>query len=67
LEIFVGGKMGKNPRFADRLPGTIEESELELTIEAVLAWYAAHGNAGERFGSVLDRRGIATMLGELEM
>jgi dissimilatory sulfite reductase (desulfoviridin) alpha/beta subunit len=66
LEIFIGGKMGKNPRFADRLPGRIAESELDSTIEAVLAWYVASGNAGERLGSVVDRRGVAALLGELK-
>ncbi len=57
--VFVGGKMGKNPRLADQLPFTIAtESELLLIIEATLAWYAANGKDGERFGSTIYRRGI---------
>jgi dissimilatory sulfite reductase (desulfoviridin) alpha/beta subunit len=67
LEVFVGGKMGKAPRFADRLPGTIAtESQLLSTVVAVLDWYAANGNPGERFGSVIDRRGMAAFLAEFE-
>jgi dissimilatory sulfite reductase (desulfoviridin) alpha/beta subunit len=66
FDVFVGGKMGKSPRFADRLPGTIgSDAELEATIEAVLRWFSAHGSLGERLGSTLDRLGTAQFLAEL--
>jgi dissimilatory sulfite reductase (desulfoviridin) alpha/beta subunit len=56
FQVFVGGKMGKSPRFADQLPGTLEtESQLESAIETVLAWFIAQANPSERLGSALDR------------
>jgi dissimilatory sulfite reductase (desulfoviridin) alpha/beta subunit len=61
--VFVGGKMGKNPRLADQLPFVIAaESQLMLLAEVILHWYAANGNDGERFGSAIDRLGIARLV-----
>jgi dissimilatory sulfite reductase (desulfoviridin) alpha/beta subunit len=57
--VFVGGKMGKNPRLADQLPFEISSQEHLLSlIEATLNWYIANGADGERFGSTIDRLGI---------
>lgn len=66
FEVFVGGKMGKSPRLADRLPGTItSDAQLETMIEAILRWFSAHGSLGERLGSTLDRLGTTQFLAEL--
>jgi dissimilatory sulfite reductase (desulfoviridin) alpha/beta subunit len=57
--VFVGGKMGKRPRLADRLPMVVEdEAELLALVDAVLDWYTTHGAEGERFGETLDRLGL---------
>ncbi len=65
--VFVGGKMGKQPRPADRLPLEIaEEEHLLRIVRAVLDWYAVEGEPGERFGATIDRLGLARLLQSLE-
>lgn len=66
-KVFVGGKMGNEPRFADVLPFkvTSEDTLLDI-ISATLAWYAANGNTKERFGATIDRVGLPELLNHLE-
>jgi dissimilatory sulfite reductase (desulfoviridin) alpha/beta subunit len=68
--IFVGGKMGKHPRWADLLPIQIQdEDHLFKIVERVIEWYAAEGKPGERFGATIDRVGMERLvqsLSELE-
>jgi dissimilatory sulfite reductase (desulfoviridin) alpha/beta subunit len=65
--VFLGGKMGKNPRLADQVPWSIAtESQLLAFIDAILYWYVRNGNLGERFGSTIERRGAARSLAEIE-
>lgn len=60
--VFVGGKMGKRPRLADRLPRDVNgEENLLRTVERTIDWYAQNGERGERFGSTLDRIGLASL------
>jgi dissimilatory sulfite reductase (desulfoviridin) alpha/beta subunit len=57
--VFVGGKMGKSPRFADQLPAVVSgDTQLFSIIEIVLDWFQANGQAAERLGSVLERLGV---------
>ncbi|MGA2061093.1 MAG: hypothetical protein ABSG67_11475 [Thermoguttaceae bacterium] len=57
--VFVGGKMGKHPRWADILPIQIQDEEhLFKVVEGVIDWYAAEGRPGERFGATIDRVGM---------
>jgi len=57
--LFVGGKMGKRPRFGDRLPITAkDEQEILELIDKTIEWYAKCGEKGERFGETLDRVGV---------
>ncbi|NQT20551.1 MAG: 4Fe-4S dicluster domain-containing protein [Planctomycetes bacterium] len=57
--LFVGGKMGKRPRFGDRLSIQIsDEDHLLRLLDEVIEWYAANGNKGERFGETIDRVGL---------
>lgn len=61
--IFVGGKMGKHPRWADILPIEIrDENHLFQVVEAVIDWYATEGKPGERFGSTIDRLGLERLV-----
>jgi dissimilatory sulfite reductase (desulfoviridin) alpha/beta subunit len=67
LEVFVGGKMGKSPHLADRLPWTVaSETQLEATIEAILAWFVAHGKFGERFATALEKHGKEQLFAEIQ-
>lgn len=66
--VYVGGKMGKSPRFADRLLQTIEtEADLISTLETILQWYVAHGEERERFGSAIERQGSTSLLAEFKV
>jgi dissimilatory sulfite reductase (desulfoviridin) alpha/beta subunit len=66
--VFVGGKMGKNPRLANQLPFNIATESLLLSIlEATLNWYIANGRDKERFGSTLDRLGIDRFVADIEL
>ena len=57
--LFVGGKMGKQPRWADLLPLKIaDEDRLFRVADAVIDWFAAEGQPGERFASTIDRVGL---------
>ncbi|MGI5817111.1 MAG: 4Fe-4S binding protein [Armatimonadota bacterium] len=64
---FVGGKMGNEPRLADRLPFRITEQEQLLdVIGATLRWYAANGTTKERFGGTIDRVGLTELIDHIE-
>jgi dissimilatory sulfite reductase (desulfoviridin) alpha/beta subunit len=64
--VFVGGKMGKQPRWADRLPLDIrDEAELLAVVESVIDWFAAEGQLGERFGTTIDRVGLDALIEHL--
>jgi dissimilatory sulfite reductase (desulfoviridin) alpha/beta subunit len=60
--VLVGGKMGKQPRWADVLPLDIpDEAALFRVVQAAIDWFAANGNPGERFGSAIDRLGLESL------
>jgi dissimilatory sulfite reductase (desulfoviridin) alpha/beta subunit len=64
--VFVGGKMGKRPRWADPLPLEIAgEEQLLQVVEAVIDWFAAVGTLGERFGATIDRVGLDKLVEHL--
>ncbi len=61
--VFVGGKVGKQPRWGDRLPMTVpDEATLFQVIDAVLDFYVAYGHERERFGMTIDRAGLDRLL-----
>jgi len=65
--VFVGGKMGKKPRFANQLPFIIEdEDELFRVFEKTMDFFTEHGLTRERFGSTLDRVGYDKLLSYLK-
>lgn len=55
---FIGGTMGKKPRFATRYSKLIEDkTELMKLIEQAVQFYRKHGRKKERFGHLIDRFG----------
>ena len=66
LVVFVGGKMGKQPRLADPLPLEIgDEAHLLRIVEAAIDWFAAEGQPAERFGATIDRVGLDSLVRHL--
>jgi dissimilatory sulfite reductase (desulfoviridin) alpha/beta subunit len=64
--VFVGGKMGKQPRWADAIPLDIgDEERLFTVVEAVIDWFAAEGRPGERFGATIERVGLNALVDRL--
>ncbi len=64
--VFVGGKMGSEPRLADRLPFEVgDESILLNVITATLRWYTENGTEKERFGTTIDRVGLDNLIESL--
>ncbi len=64
--LFIGGTMGKIPRFATILK-RIEENEenLYLLIEKAFTCYRTHGRKKERFGHMIDRIGVEKVREEI--
>jgi anaerobic sulfite reductase subunit C len=57
--LYIGGTMGKIPRFATLLKKLVEsEEELYLLVESAFAFYKDNGYKKERFGHMIDRIGI---------
>ncbi len=57
--LFIGGTMGKIPRFATVLKKLVEsEEELYDLIQKALTCHRKHGQKKERFGHMIDRIGI---------
>jgi dissimilatory sulfite reductase (desulfoviridin) alpha/beta subunit len=64
--VFVGGKMGKQPRWADILPLDVaSEERLFEVAESIIDWFAAEGTAGERLGATIDRVGLDRLVQHL--
>ena len=63
---FIGGTMGKIPRFATVLKKLVEsEDELYELIGKTLTCYRTHGRKKERFGHMIDRIGIEKVRDEI--
>ena len=63
---YIGGTMGKTPRFATILKKVVErEEELYELADKALACYRKHGRKKERFGHMIDRIGIDTVNAEI--
>ncbi|MDA8187072.1 MAG: 4Fe-4S dicluster domain-containing protein [Dehalococcoidales bacterium] len=56
--VYVGGKHGRFPRWADRVADFVSDEETFELIERVVQWYREHGKRGERIGYTIDRLGL---------
>ncbi|MFP4545519.1 MAG: 4Fe-4S binding protein [Methanomassiliicoccales archaeon] len=56
--VFVGGKVGRKPRAATRILETVDEERALSLLDSSLEYYRRHGEEGERFGDLLDRKGM---------
>lgn len=66
LAVFVGGRVGKRPRWADRLPMLVKDDETLVRVaNAVMDWYSANGVARERLAATIERVGLASLQASL--
>lgn len=56
--VFVGGKHGRFPRWANRVADFVSDAETFELIERISAWYQKNGKRGERLGTTIDRLGM---------
>ncbi|NTU45379.1 MAG: 4Fe-4S binding protein [Chlorobiaceae bacterium] len=64
--LYIGGTMGRVPRFASVLKKMVEsEEELYLLIDKSIALYREKGRKKERFGHMIDRIGLEAVKEEL--
>ncbi|MBF8266424.1 MAG: sulfite reductase [Dehalococcoidia bacterium] len=56
--VYVGGKHGRFPRWADRVADFVSDEDTYELIEKCVAWYNLNGKRGERFGTAIDRLGM---------
>ncbi|MCX9082849.1 MAG: 4Fe-4S binding protein [Candidatus Methanoperedens sp.] len=55
LKIFIGGKVGRNPRHGREFIEVNTAQETVAVFRKIIEWSKHHTNIGERFGSCLDR------------
>jgi anaerobic sulfite reductase subunit C len=64
--LWVGGTMGKTPRLGTRVDGLIGSSaELYALVDRAIAYYRENGRRKERFGQMIDRIGLETVMGAI--
>jgi dissimilatory sulfite reductase (desulfoviridin) alpha/beta subunit len=64
--LWIGGTMGKTPRLATRIDMLIEsEAELFARVDRAFGYYREHGRPKERFGHMIDRIGLETVMQEI--
>ncbi|NTU59375.1 MAG: 4Fe-4S binding protein [Chlorobiaceae bacterium] len=64
--VFIGGTMGKVPRFASILKRIVEtEEEVYELVDRAIASYRKHGLKKERFGHTIDRIGLENIMEEI--
>jgi anaerobic sulfite reductase subunit C len=65
-QIWIGGAMGRQPRFASKIPGmSASKDEALALIEKILSYYAKTARRMERMGALLDRVGLETALWDI--
>ncbi len=63
--ILVGGKLGRRPRLGRELPGIFDLDNTLSIVKNCLDLYVAENVNGERFGSILERKGLYALLEEI--
>ncbi|NTV26610.1 MAG: 4Fe-4S binding protein [Chlorobiaceae bacterium] len=64
--VFIGGTMGRNPRFGSVLKKIVEsEEEVYALVDASIGYFREHGLKKERFGHMIDRIGLEKIREEI--
>lgn len=64
--ILVGGKLGRHPQLAMKLPGIHPEEDVIRIVNRCLDHYQRHCTEGERFGEILEKTGIGALLEDVQ-
>lgn len=64
--VYVGGKMGRRPTLARRVPGFWTEEEVFGLLEATIGFYRERGQERERLADTLERVGFGKLLDSLK-
>jgi dissimilatory sulfite reductase (desulfoviridin) alpha/beta subunit len=62
----VGGKLGRHPLLSQELPGIYDEDETLEIVDACVDFYKTRSRRGERFGEILQRTGLQTLIDNVE-
>lgn len=65
--ILVGGKLGRHPRLGYELPGLYNLNDTLAIVRNCLDLYVREAANGERFGSILERKGFHVLLEEINL
>ncbi len=64
--LFVGGKMGRSPKFAEQLPVEVRDEETLLDVCAsIVEWYRDEAEEKERLANMLERVGTEALMDHL--
>lgn len=66
FSIYIGGRLGRHPRLAERVLEPVDEESVLKALRAVVRLYLLEARAGERFGDLVDRLGIALIRIEIK-
>ena len=66
-KVLLGGKLGRHPRLATRLPGIFDEREVLRIVTACIDFYKQNSRNGMRFAELMDRGGFEALEKRLRM
>ena len=61
--VLVGGKLGRHPRLGTELAGIYEQDQVPELLDACLDYYERNCTRGERFGEILEKKGLVGLNG----
>lgn len=63
--VYIGGRVGRFPKFGIKIADFVEEKELPLIIKKAISCYKRIAEKGERFGEALERQDMETIKKEI--
>lgn len=63
--VYIGGKVGRFPKFGEKIADFVDEKEIPKIIENTVRCYNRIAQIGERFGEALERQDLETIKKEI--
>lgn len=63
--VYIGGKVGRFPKFGQKIADFVDEKEIPKIIENTVRCYKRIAEKGERFGEALERQDLETIKKEI--